>query len=287
MERPAISSALAENGVCVSQKRDARLMMLRGRIERCKRRFKMTTTPNPAATSLAPDLIKRIFLPEPARSIRLVQRHRVHPDLGELAVPRFGHRPRQSPGGRLRHGRAHADRAGRRARDGHRAAPARTRADLPHRPRVAIHLGKFTQLLTHTNIIPSLRDPDRCWDNSVAESWFATLKEELIYRQAWPTRTLAEPSSSSSRVPDEVAGSIPASPTTNLVIAPGSRVEPAPRRPTNRAVSTVDGLSGPNLASGKPAAQRGGAGVPCGRPARCNPRRRCLRSHVPTRSGAS
>jgi len=26
----------------------------------------------------------------------------------------------------------------------------------------------------------------------VAESWFATLKEELIYRQSWPTRSLAQ-----------------------------------------------------------------------------------------------
>ena len=30
-----------------------------------------------------------------------------------------------------------------------------------------------------------------CWDNSVAESFFATLKEELIYRDTWPTRIRA------------------------------------------------------------------------------------------------
>ncbi|MFN3197643.1 MAG: IS3 family transposase [Bradymonadia bacterium] len=27
-----------------------------------------------------------------------------------------------------------------------------------------------------------------CWDNSVAESFFAILKNELIYRQPWPTK---------------------------------------------------------------------------------------------------
>jgi transposase InsO family protein len=27
----------------------------------------------------------------------------------------------------------------------------------------------------------------QCWDNSVAESWFATYKTELVYRGAWPT----------------------------------------------------------------------------------------------------
>lgn len=31
-----------------------------------------------------------------------------------------------------------------------------------------------------------------CWDNAVVESFFATLKRELIHRRAWPTRREAE-----------------------------------------------------------------------------------------------
>lgn len=31
----------------------------------------------------------------------------------------------------------------------------------------------------------------QCWDNAVAESFFATIKTELLDRQAWPTRTRA------------------------------------------------------------------------------------------------
>jgi putative transposase len=27
-----------------------------------------------------------------------------------------------------------------------------------------------------------------CWDNAVAEAFFSTLKRELYYKQAWPTR---------------------------------------------------------------------------------------------------
>jgi transposase InsO family protein len=27
-----------------------------------------------------------------------------------------------------------------------------------------------------------------CWDNAVAESFFATLKKELIHRRTWPTK---------------------------------------------------------------------------------------------------
>ena len=30
-----------------------------------------------------------------------------------------------------------------------------------------------------------------CWDNAVTESFFATLKTELIHRQPWPTRRAA------------------------------------------------------------------------------------------------
>jgi transposase InsO family protein len=31
----------------------------------------------------------------------------------------------------------------------------------------------------------------QCWDNAVAESFFSTLKTELIHRQPWPTRKAA------------------------------------------------------------------------------------------------
>ena len=34
----------------------------------------------------------------------------------------------------------------------------------------------------------SLSRPRQCWDNAVAESFFASLKGELIDRQSWATR---------------------------------------------------------------------------------------------------
>ena len=33
----------------------------------------------------------------------------------------------------------------------------------------------------------SLSRKGQCWDNAVGESWFATLKQELIHRQSWAT----------------------------------------------------------------------------------------------------
>lgn len=37
----------------------------------------------------------------------------------------------------------------------------------------------------------SLSRPGQRWDNAVAETFFATLKVELIYHHSWPTRAAA------------------------------------------------------------------------------------------------
>ncbi len=47
---------------------------------------------------------------------------------------------------------------------------------------------EFRQLLDANQITQSFSRPRQCWDNAVAESWFATLKLELIDRQSWATR---------------------------------------------------------------------------------------------------
>ncbi len=47
---------------------------------------------------------------------------------------------------------------------------------------------EFGRLLGAHGVVQSLSCPRQCWDNAVAESFFATLKIELVYRSAWPTR---------------------------------------------------------------------------------------------------
>lgn len=49
----------------------------------------------------------------------------------------------------------------------------------------------FRQLLATHQVRQSLSRPRQCWDNAVAESFFGTLKTELVYRQAFPTRAAA------------------------------------------------------------------------------------------------
>jgi len=49
----------------------------------------------------------------------------------------------------------------------------------------------FSDCLARWGIRQSLSRPRQCWDNAVAESFFATLKVELVYRQPLPTRAAA------------------------------------------------------------------------------------------------
>ena len=47
---------------------------------------------------------------------------------------------------------------------------------------------EFTDLLAEHKMVQSLSRPRQCWDNAVAESFFSSLKLELIHTRAWATR---------------------------------------------------------------------------------------------------
>jgi transposase InsO family protein len=46
----------------------------------------------------------------------------------------------------------------------------------------------YQGLLARHGIVVSMSRPGNCWDNAVAESFFATLKVELLHGAHWPTR---------------------------------------------------------------------------------------------------
>ncbi|MGK3202800.1 IS3 family transposase [Amycolatopsis sp. MEPSY49] len=50
---------------------------------------------------------------------------------------------------------------------------------------------QFSTLADDAGVRLSVGRKGQCWDNAVAESFFATIKAELLDRQAWPTRTAA------------------------------------------------------------------------------------------------
>jgi putative transposase len=63
---------------------------------------------------------------------------------------------------------------------------ANRRAGTQHKPLgLKYTSGRFPNLGRHQSTGPA------CFDNSVAESWFATLKNEMYYRYRFPTRQRA------------------------------------------------------------------------------------------------
>ncbi len=190
---PRITRALRARGLRTSRKRVARLMARRGLAGRARRRTKRTTTPDPAARKAA-DLLRRNFAPT-AHEIDSVW-------CGDVSYVRTWE------------GWAYVatviDLASRRVvglamadhlrtslvSDALEMAVARRRPKeglIFHTDRGCQYTsGDFRKLLARHKIAQSLSRPGQCWDNAVAESFFSTLKEELLYRGVWPTRGAAK-----------------------------------------------------------------------------------------------
>jgi putative transposase len=49
--------------------------------------------------------------------------------------------------------------------------------------------GDYREQLSALGVTVSMSRKGNCWDNAVAESFFATLKKELVHRRSWPDRT--------------------------------------------------------------------------------------------------
>jgi transposase InsO family protein len=191
---PRITDELRGDGVCVGKKRIARLMALNGLVGRCKRRFKKTTIADPNAETKAIDLIRRnfgvgvreidtawcgdityvrtwegwLYLAtvidlESRRVVGFAMADHMRADLVTDALQMAINLRRPAPGLIF-----HSDRGSQ------------------------YTSGAFRHLLEQNGIVQSLSRPGQCWDNAVAESWFATLKEELIYCHPWPARAMAQ-----------------------------------------------------------------------------------------------
>jgi transposase InsO family protein len=185
---PRVHRALRRQGVHVSRKRVARIMRQRGLIGRCRRRTTRTTVSDPEVAAV--DLLKRAFGPG------TVQLDRVY--VGDITYVWTWE------------GWAYLatvlDLASRRVVGWALADHMRTelvadalRMAIEHRrtaPGLVFHSDRgtqytsteFTELLAANEMLQSLSRPRQCWDNAVAESFFATLKTELIDRRSWATR---------------------------------------------------------------------------------------------------
>jgi len=190
---PRVQRQLQREGTGCGRKRVARLMSLRGLAGRCRRRFIPTTIADPQARDLAPDRLGRAFHPQ---GLGLNQAW-----VGDITYLRTGEgwcylatvidlASRRVIGFALaEHMRTSlVSEALEMAVKSRRPGPGL----VFHSDRGSQYTShQFRELLRAAGVVQSLSRPRQCWDNVVAESFFATLKTELAYRQSWPTRATA------------------------------------------------------------------------------------------------
>lgn len=185
---PRVHAQLRRDGVHVGRKRVARIMRQRGLVGRCRRRWTKTTISDPETQAV--DLIKRAFGPGTVELDRIYVGDITYIWTWEgwayLATV-IDLASRRVVGWALAdHMRAElvCD-ALRMAIDTRRPAPGA----IFHSDRGTQYTStEFTDLLAKHQMLQSLSRPRQCWDNAVAEAWFATLKLELIDRRSWATR---------------------------------------------------------------------------------------------------
>jgi putative transposase len=188
---PRIRAELRATGLSVGMRRVSRLMRLAGIRGIARRRFRSTTRQDPTAAP-APDLVRRRFVALATRPDRLWVA-----DITELPTDE----------GRL-YLAAIVDACSRRVVGWSMAELQRTalindalEAALATRhPVGAIHHSDrgaqytslaFGERLAAAGIAASMGAPGTCYDNALAESFFASLETELIDRSHWPTRAEA------------------------------------------------------------------------------------------------
>ena len=187
---PRVHAQLRSDGEVCGENRVARLMQREGIVGRYKRRFRRTTLPDPGATTTAVDLVRRIFGPETIEVDRLwcsvITYVRTWEGWLYLATVIDVASRRVVGWAMADHMRASLTCDALLMAIDHRRPPAGL---ILHSDRGSQYTSdEFTGLLDRNEIRQSLSRPGQCWDNAVAESFFATLKCELIHRHPWATR---------------------------------------------------------------------------------------------------
>jgi transposase InsO family protein len=189
---PRVHAELRAEGIACGRKRVARLMRDRDLVGVCPRRWRRTTVADPEADPVI-DLVKRVFGPG------TVELDRVY--VGDITYLRtwegwlylatvidLGSR-RVVGWSMADHMRAElvCDALGMAIQ--HRSPGAGL---VFHSDRGSQYTsGEFASLCEDHGFVQSMTRPAQCWDNAVAESFFAALKSELVYRSVWRTRAEA------------------------------------------------------------------------------------------------
>jgi transposase InsO family protein len=187
---PRVLAQLRREGMACSKKRVARLMASLGLTGRQKRKSKRTTAADPTAEG-GPDLVQRQFRAGSPNQVWVgdISYLRTWEGWAYLATV-IDLASRRVVGFAVAdHMRASLVGAALEMAVTMRQPPAGL---IFHSDRGSQYTSQaFQELLAKHQIRQSLSRPRQCWDNAVAESFFATLKVELVYRQPLPTRAAA------------------------------------------------------------------------------------------------
>ena len=185
---PRVHRELLDRQVACGRRRVRRLMRVHGLEGRCKKRWRKTTIQDPAAEAEALDLIQRHFGPGDVLDARYVG------DITYIAtwegwaylatVIDLG--SRRVVGWALAdHMRTELISDALLNAFENRRPPAGV---VFHSDRGCQYTSRdFRQLAVAQGVKLSLGRKATCWDNAVAESFFATIKREMIDRRPWPT----------------------------------------------------------------------------------------------------
>jgi transposase InsO family protein len=185
---PRMHRALRKNGVDCGKRRVCRLMCQAGLEGRCKKRWRRTTVADPAAEA-ALDLIQRSFGPGAEIDRRYVG------DITYIATWEgwaylatvIDLSSRRIVGWAL------ADHMRTELVSDALSMALRSRDPseglIFHSDRGCQYTSAdYGELARRNGVVLSIGRKGECWDNAVAESFFATIKRELIDTRSWPTR---------------------------------------------------------------------------------------------------
>jgi putative transposase len=185
---PRVHAELRAGGTRVGKKRVARLMRAAGLAGRCPKRFRRTTIPTNSPAAQPPDLVHRNFQPTAPDRLWMADITYVRTWEGwlYLAVILDAFSRRVVGWALADHLRTELATDALEMALTNRHPPAGL---IHHSDRGGQYLSAaYIELLAEHGARSSVGRPGTCWDNAAAESFFATLKTELLHRAVWPTR---------------------------------------------------------------------------------------------------
>jgi putative transposase len=187
---PRVHAELRARGLCVGKKRVERLMREQGLEARRKRRFRRTTDSN-HTLPIAPNVLARQFETNAPNEAWVTDVTYIPTGEGWLylaAILDLFSRRVVGFAMSEQNDRALALEALQRALRARRPAAGL----LHHSDRGSPYASEgYRSALREGGIVPSMSRTGDCWDNAVAESFFATLKAELVDAMRYPTRDAA------------------------------------------------------------------------------------------------